>query len=830
MKTIILLLILLSTVSFAQYSDASGTKPIQYRRGIPLQEGYQSYSEKYAGKNLNEEKRRLFPLESTGVWTDLNPKVPRVDYLGIHFVNVDTGWAVGNLGALIKTTNSGTNWATEETNTSIPILKVNSFNGQTVIASGFSGLIIRSTDGGENWTQITSGVSGDLWGLQMINDSLGWACGTGNSLIKTTDGGITWQTVTITGYTGNNWWIDFLTENYGFIAGDGKVLRTIDGGNNWDIIQAGDNQALYTVDAIDSLHIAAAGYGGTGYRGKTVYSSDGGNTWITGGPTTFDPINCVKYINPDTGYFVMSEVGLWKTTDAGQNWTFIDIPPNYIGEYEIQLFGNENIGYDVGTNLRIFKATGNLDIYHKLIINDDFTDVFFTSEQKGFVIRQGTYGMLFRTTNGGESWDTVNNVPGGNCITFTDSMTGFIGTTTSKIYKTTNGGENWYATNGIITRIAKIIFINQQTGWAVGETRIYKTTDSGENWFEQVDRPGAGFTSLSFVDSLYGWASLGGWRPYKTTDGGLNWIEQTNLNFYNTVDVYFTSIDSGFIIEGLIGNNLFKTTNSGIDWQPDPIIDAGYNFNYFPNDYHWILNGVHQRWETTNNGINWQEITQDVPSFNKFQAPKEWIGYAVGGNGLILKYEDTSYVPVELISFEAKTDGGKIILNWQIASELNNKGFGIQKSSDKMNWSLIGFVPGKGTTTLRSYYSFIDNEISSGFQYYRLKQFDYDGSYKYSKEIEVEVTSPTDFSLMQNYPNPFNPETNISFTIPEETNVSIKLYDITGREVKVLVNEKKQPGFYTIKLKGGELSSGVYFYRLTTGSGYSAVKKLMFLK
>ncbi|HEY6905992.1 MAG TPA: hypothetical protein VI230_00905, partial [Ignavibacteriaceae bacterium] len=79
MKTFILLFILINTVISAQYSDTTHTKPVQYRRGITLQEGYQTYNEKYSGKNLIDEKRRLFPLESTGIWTELNPKVPRVD-------------------------------------------------------------------------------------------------------------------------------------------------------------------------------------------------------------------------------------------------------------------------------------------------------------------------------------------------------------------------------------------------------------------------------------------------------------------------------------------------------------------------------------------------------------------------------------------------------------------------------------------------------------------------------------------------------------------------------------------------------------------------------
>ncbi len=263
-------------------ADSSKEKPVQYRRGIELSNNYQSYEEKYFGKNLNEEKRRLFPLQSTGVWTELNPKVPRVDYLGIQFVNKDTGWAVGDLGTLIKSTDGGNSWTVSETNTTTPILKVRSFDGQVVIASGFGGKILRSTDGGETFTQVTSGVTGDLWGLQMINDTLGWACGNANSLTKTTDGGLTWQRIFTPGYTSDYWWMDFMNESYGFIAANGKVLRTVDGGQNWEIIQAGDSYPLFSIDVIDSLHIAAGGYGGTGYTAKNVYSSDGGNTWING--------------------------------------------------------------------------------------------------------------------------------------------------------------------------------------------------------------------------------------------------------------------------------------------------------------------------------------------------------------------------------------------------------------------------------------------------------------------------------------------------------------------------------------------------------------------
>ena len=821
-------------------TDTTKEKPIQFRRGIEPSENYQSYEQKYSDKNLNEEKKRLYPLgygtnhlgkveSGTGVWTELNPKVPRVDYLGIHFVNKDTGWAVGDLGALIKTTDGGLNWITEETNTTTPILKVNSYDGQIVIAAGFSGLILRSTDGGESWTQMTSGVTGDLWGLQMLNYTLGWACGKSNSLIKTTDAGLTWQRIYTPGYTSDYWWIDFMNEQYGFIAANGKVLRTIDSGQSWEIIQAGDSYPLFTIDVIDSLHIAAAGYGGTGYTAKNIFSSDGGNSWIEGQALTTHEINCVKYINPDTGYITMSEIGMYKTTNRGQEWTGIESIRD-IGEFEFQLFPEQSIGYSAGTGLKLFKAEGDIDVWHKLIINDDLVDVFFTSEQKGFVISQGMYGLMFRTTDSGISWDTVNNVPGSNCITFTDSLRGFIGASDSKIYKTQNGGESWYQTNGITNLIAKIFFINQQTGWAAVTSRIFKSTNAGENWFEQVNRPGAGFTSIYFVDSLYGWASLGGWKPYKTTDGGLNWIEQTNLDFYNTSDVYFVNVDTGWITNDYTGYILYRTNDGGINWDTVGGMYQPRRFTFFPNKSHWWAYGFSHIYETTDNGFDWQEITPPTQVFAKFSAPLDWLGYGVGGGGYIVKYTDSSFVPVELTSFNAEVNKNTVILKWSTATEKNNRGFEIERTLlSQISWQRIGFIQGSGTTTESNHYLFIDKHISTGNYFYRLKQIDFDGTFNYSKEVEVNVNTPLKFSLSQNYPNPFNPTTTIKYAIPKTVNVELKVFYILGREVKTLVNEPRNAGYYEVQFNASNFASGVYFYRLKARE-YIKTSKMLLIK
>lgn len=190
--------------------------------------------------------------------------------------------------------------------------------------------------------------------------------------------------------------------------------------------------------------------------------------------------------------------------------------------------------------------------------------------------------------------------------------------------------------------------------------------------------------------------------------------------------------------------------------------------------------------------------------------------------------------PVELTSFTAVQNGNEIDLNWNTATETNNKGFEIQRSQiseirGQDKWISIGDVQGNGTTTKPGSYSFTDYNPAEGTSRYRLKQIDYDGSFTYSNTIEVEIESPNTFSLEQNYPNPFNPSTNIKFSIPERSIVTLKIYDVLGKEITTMVNEEKQAGSYTLKFDGKELSSGLYFYTFKAGN-YTSTKKMLLLK
>ncbi len=186
-------------------------------------------------------------------------------------------------------------------------------------------------------------------------------------------------------------------------------------------------------------------------------------------------------------------------------------------------------------------------------------------------------------------------------------------------------------------------------------------------------------------------------------------------------------------------------------------------------------------------------------------------------------------IPVELTAFNASVNKNDVVLNWTTATELNNLGFEIQRSSNNEDYTSVGFINGKGTTTEMNQYSFTDKTVDAGNYKYRLMQKDFNGTYAYSQEIEVEISLPLEYSLDQNYPNPFNPTTTIRFAIPEDNFVSIKLYDVLGNEVITLVNEQKQAGRFEMLFNASNIASGVYYYQISSGS-FTKTRKLMLMK
>ena len=187
-------------------------------------------------------------------------------------------------------------------------------------------------------------------------------------------------------------------------------------------------------------------------------------------------------------------------------------------------------------------------------------------------------------------------------------------------------------------------------------------------------------------------------------------------------------------------------------------------------------------------------------------------------------------LPVELVSFSVYLNDGFAELQWKTATESNNNGFDIERKS-VAGWEKVGFVQGNGTTTSENSYNFRDdvNKLQNDIISYRLKQIDFNGSYEYSAEVQINRIAPSDFSLMQNFPNPFNPTTQINFSVPQTSHVILKVYDVNGSEVATLLNQNKSAGNYAIDFNASDLASGIYYYTITAGS-FSSTKKMILVK
>jgi hypothetical protein len=187
-----------------------------------------------------------------------------------------------------------------------------------------------------------------------------------------------------------------------------------------------------------------------------------------------------------------------------------------------------------------------------------------------------------------------------------------------------------------------------------------------------------------------------------------------------------------------------------------------------------------------------------------------------------------SPLPVELSSFNSNVNGRDIQLSWSTKTEKNSDKFVIQRNNGSA-WVEVGSVKASVLSNSPKYYSFIDKKLQSGKYQYRLKMIDNDGTFQHSSIVEAVIQVPNEYSLMQNYPNPFNPSTVINYSIPQDGKVTLKVFDITGKEAAELVNENQKAGTYSVNFDASRLSSGVYFYSLGSGS-FTAVKKLMLIK
>jgi photosystem II stability/assembly factor-like uncharacterized protein len=397
-------------------------------------------------------------------------------------------------------------------------------------------------------------------------------------------------------------------------------------------------------------------------------------------------------------------------------------------------------------------------------------------------------------------------------------------------------------------KLNSVVFIDSLQGWAAGESGlIIHTSDGGDNWETQYSNDSLNMVNLCILDDQLGFASASSsiYQPFgsfllKTTNGGADWSsEYMRFGELFVNSIYFLDPLNGFAV-GYPG--FFKrTTDGGVSWRQvnlDSSIFAGYppyTMKFLNKDYGFACGGVRDVtgviWRTSDGGFNWDTVvdTSSAPpeplfAINIFDTLNVIVmggdpeyGASVmrstdGGNFWEYSTLGILWYPVE-IGFRTSTEG------W---APMGPKLEFLYTSDSGVNWSEIPTPDSTYVTNI----SFPDSihGFAVGINGTILR-------YHYQKPNAVNSLAYGDatFSLDQNYPNPFNPVTIINYQLSTESFVSLKVYNVLGKEVSSLVNEEKPAGKFTIKFDGGSLASGIYFYRLNAGN-FTQIRKMILLK
>jgi photosystem II stability/assembly factor-like uncharacterized protein len=501
--------------------------------------------------------------------------------------------------------------------------------------------------------------------------------------------------------------------------------------------------------------------------------------------------------------------------------------------YNLQISDTSNLFSISGTLYWDVKQSG---------YNSVLKSVAFLNSSVGWA---AGFNGLIETTDKGESWTPKLEGYGLQDIYFLNNNTGWTVGLSGIIFKTTDGGNNWTQLQDTLSfHFEKVFFADENNGYMIGKGCLLKTTDGGVSWI--IKQPTDHILqTMYFMNKDTGWVAGNEGVILKTTDAGTTWQHQqmNGTNYGTLTSLFFTDENTGWVSGSgldIAGGVILKTINSGDNWCLQH--NGSNTFIYsvcFTNEFSgWAAGDGGIMFNTTDGGSHWElQGSGTFADLYSIKIKSSDNGWAVGNDGTILKYikaSDSSVLPVDLTSFNAYLNMNKVELKWQTGSEINNKGFELERRTSN-DWKAIAFIKGKGTTAERNKYLYADDLKNLNYQGrvgYRLKQIDFDGSYKYSDEVSVNLNlSPVEYSLMQNYPNPFNPSTLIKYTLKDNVHVSLKVYDILGREVAVLADEEKPSGTYTVNFNPGNqgFSSGTYLYVLKAGDFVQA-RKMIFLK
>lgn len=675
------------------------------------------------------------------------------------------------------------------------------FNSTTYYALGYAGTFIKTTNSGTNWF-INTSVFGEMQNDQIFaysgwffDQNTGLAGGEAGKLARTTNGGLTWDTIS-TGETGIIYDIHFLNNNTGFLSTStgSNILKTTNGGLNWTAISTGTSVALYSVFALnqDTIYVSTT-------SGNIRKTTNAGANWTVISTGASSTLYNIKMKDANTGWVCGSSTAIRVTTNGGTNWTQTStgLPTStfYNITYSAGVTDADYV-YVSGNSFYAFRSSNYGTSWDSVSIagNQTYVSTLYTLDRNANTIATaGAFGLINTSTNAGSNWVAHNFLGYSGTMNdiWCENMTGkviAVGTVAQyPIVVSTNGGNSWIfnTSQNVNFTCYGIKMINSMTGYVSGaSSKLAKTTNGGMNWdTSTVYSTATTMYNLDFVNTNTGYISGASGRIFKTTNGGSNWELQTTGITNTLYNIEMLDANTGWFV-GTTGT-IRKTTNGGANWdaQTPGTTSSLYDVQMFDANTGYLcgLSGTVRK--TTNGGTNWDTVA--VP----FTSSLYMVSFTNVNTGFIAGASGLTY---------RTSNGGAV---WQV---LNTSGSTTNAIYAKGYDS--AFVAASSGGILKLY-----NPLTGG--------------------ITWQNQIPEKFTLDQNYPNPFNPVTTIKFGLPVSAKVTLKVYDILGREVSILFNNTDiNAGTVVYDFDGTELASGIYFYSLIVNNNKIDTKKMVLVK
>ena len=638
----------------------------------------------------------------------------------------------------------------------------------------------------------------------------------GTNLFHSTDNGISWtrivrDSVIIIAFSdsGGVFGIGQYHESSDYPGFDRYRVFSFDG-SRWQPIGASTsfyswntNLNFFSVDHANNFIFSAYGsttstdYSADPAAVGLFISTDRGLTWTQHFPrSSIDRLEIARSNELIVGRSIGNDTlgGIFRSTDVGHTW----IPLGFTGQtYLFRAVVQDTLGnLFVATKDNVYRYLGYYDGWQQadlpsglidypsnwisetdFLENPESSPMMITSG--GTVFACGKVDGVYRSTDHGTSW-----IPSGpraeDAFSLMVERTGkiLVGTLGGGIYSSEDGGLGWVQIPP--DSVSEDVFSLAGDGamlYAGTDEGVYGTTDE-MHWTNMSKGQIAGSAyavSVSNTGSIFAGTNFG---VYRSTDNGATW----NQSGLSSSEVFFLATGSNSqMYAGTKGNGISVSTDNGVTWGSRGVFRDDIEA-LAVNDSGAVFVGVYGGiLRSRNGGLSWQEKDFAKSYVNALAFLSSQTVFAGTYEGVYASYDNGD------------------------------------------TWKLLD-IHGLGQTFVLSLALDNNGNLFAGTYHggvYRTVQA--------FTSVETRPFAPGAFRLDQNYPNPFNPTTTVSFVISHSSFVTLRVYDVVGREVGTLVNEVKQPGEYTVEWKAEGIASGVYFYRLTAGS-YREIKKMLFLR